>query len=153
MAKCRPASRHTSEQRREFSRRIGEVARLWRGSLDRELKPLGLSFMQWLTLSQLAVAGEDLVQKDLAARVSIEGPAMVGVLDRLVRAGLVERRVSPTDRRANTIHLTDAGVASLEAAEHALENVRVTLLQDLDDRELEQATNALQLIVERGRSR
>ncbi|NKC11726.1 MAG: MarR family transcriptional regulator [Gammaproteobacteria bacterium] len=136
---------------REFGRRIGEVARLWRGTIDRELKPMGLSFMQWLTLSQLAECGEALVQKELAARLGMEGPAMVAILDRLVRAGLVERRVSHNDRRANTVHLTQSGEAMLVTAEQALIKGRQKLLGGLHEATLSNTAKVLEAIIERAR--
>ena len=108
-----------------------------------------LSFMQWLTLSQLDAAEADLVQKALAARVGIEGPAMVAILDRLVADRLVERRVSTTDRRANTVHLTRAGKARLGVAERELQRVRDVLLEDLDDAELAQGTALLDRVAVR----
>ena len=61
-----------SERLRAFAVSLGDVARLWRGQIDRRLRPCGLSFMQWLTLSQLSRAGRDVGQKDLAALVSID---------------------------------------------------------------------------------
>ncbi len=146
----RPHKTATSDDlRRDFSRRLGEVARLWRGVLDRELRAVDLSFMQWLTLSQLDAAEAEPVQKALAARVGIEGPAMVAILDRLVAGGLVERRVSITDRRANTVHLTRAGRDRLGVAERELQRVRDVLLEDLDDAELTQGIALLGRVANR----
>ncbi len=122
--------------RQTFGYHIGEMARLWRGQIDRHVRPLGLSFMQWVTLLQLSRATDDVVQKDLAQAVGIEGPTMVGVLDRLVRAGLVERRVAAHDRRANTVHLTAAGRAILRAAEKNVGKLRDALLEGLSEAEL-----------------
>ena len=132
-----PEGSDLASQRFEFAVRIGELARLWRGQIDRCVRPLGLSFMQWQTLTQLARSDEDMVQKELAAMVGIEGPAMVGVLDRLVDADLVERRVAPHDRRANTVHLTAAGDRILDRAEVELRTLRDAMLAELSDQELD----------------
>ena len=129
--------------RRTFAYHLGEVARLWRGQIDRQVRPLGLSFMQWLTLLQLSRADTDFVQKDLALAVGIEGPTMVGVLDRLVKAGLVERRVARHDRRANTVHLTDGGLRVLDDAERELRKLREVLLEGLSEAELETSSAVL----------
>ncbi len=129
--------------RQTFGYHIGEVARLWRGQIDRHVRPLGLSFMQWVTLLQLSRANKDFVQKDLAQAVGIEGPTMVGVLDRLVGAGLAERRVAAHDRRANTVHLTDDGRAILRAADKELGKLRDGLLEGLSDTELRVAIAVL----------
>ncbi len=132
-----------------FAVSLGDVARLWRGQIGRRLRPSGLSFMQWLTLSQLSRAGADVVQKDLAALVSIEGPTMVGILDRLVRFGLVERRVSPQDRRANTVHLTTSGHHKLRAVEGDLRALREEMLAGLSADDLESGIRLFKHIAER----
>ncbi len=138
--------------RQTFGYHIGEVARLWRGQIDRHVRPLGLSFMQWLTLLQLSRADKDFVQKDLAQAVGIEGPTMVGVLDRMVEAGLVERRVAAHDRRANTVHLTDGGRAMLRAADKELGTLREVLLEGLSDAELRTTIAVLAHVAERAKA-
>ena len=140
-----------TDRLRTFAVSLGDVARLWRGQIDRRLRPSGLSFMQWLTLSQLSRAGVDVVQKDLAALVSIEGPTMVGILDRLVRSGLVERRVSTQDRRANTVHLTTGCHDRLGEIEGSLRALRDDMLAGLSGPDLETGIRILKHIVERGR--
>ena len=139
----------TADQLQAFAVSLGDVARLWRGRIDRRLRPSGLSFMQWLSCSQLSRAGVDLVQKDLAALVSIEGPTMVGILDRLVQSGFVERRVSTMDRRANTVHLTDSGHAKLRDVEGDLRALRQDLLAGLSGADLETGARILKHIAER----
>ncbi len=134
-----------------FAVSLGDVARLWRGQIDRRLRPRGLSFMQWLTLSQLSRAGAAVVQKDLAALVSIEGPTMVGILDRLVQSELVERRVSPLDRRANTVHLTMSGHDKLDEVEGELRALREEMLADLSGADLESGIRVLNHIAERAK--
>ncbi|NPV93197.1 MAG: MarR family transcriptional regulator [Firmicutes bacterium] len=52
--------------------------------------------------------------KKLAERLSIDNSAITGLIDRLVKEGLVERRVDPEDRRAFRIFLTDKGCEMAE---------------------------------------
>ena len=146
-----PADADGGGRLRVFAVTLGEVARLWRGRIDRQLKPLGLSFMQWSTLSQLSRVGEDVVQKDLASLVGIEGPAMVGVLDRLVEAALVERRVAAHDRRANTVHLTGRGRKMLDAAETELRKLREGLLEGVSEADLATGIRVLERIAGRAK--
>ena len=47
-----------------------------------------------------------MTQKELASRLGVEGPTITALLDRLMRDDYIERRESPTDRRAKTVHLT-----------------------------------------------
>jgi DNA-binding MarR family transcriptional regulator len=47
--------------------------------------------------------------KDLANALSIEGPTLTGLLDRMERAGFLERRGDPEDRRSVLVYLTNKG--------------------------------------------
>jgi len=47
--------------------------------------------------------------KDLASRLSLDSPAITGLLDRLEKENLVERRNDPLDRRALKVYLTEKG--------------------------------------------
>src|SRR5215203_239186 len=63
-------------------------------------------------LTALAEAGP-LSQQRLAERLRVNRTTMVAVADELERAGYVERRRDPADRRSYALHVTDAGVAML----------------------------------------
>jgi MarR family transcriptional regulator, organic hydroperoxide resistance regulator len=73
-----------------------------------ELKALGLSIPQFDLLSTLTEQ-EGLSQQELAERLYVTKGNVSGLLDRMVEAGLVERRAIPGDRRSNALHLTDKG--------------------------------------------
>ncbi len=47
--------------------------------------------------------------KDLANRLSLDSPAITGLLDRLEKEELVERKNDPEDRRALKVYLTGKG--------------------------------------------
>ena len=64
----------------------------------------------WLILT--ALRGEQWrTQLELARSLGIEGPTLTRHLDGMERAGLVERRRDPNDRRAVQVEITDAGAA------------------------------------------
>jgi MarR family transcriptional regulator, organic hydroperoxide resistance regulator len=73
-----------------------------------ELKSIGLSIPQFDLLSTLTER-EGLSQQELAARLYVTKGNVSGLLDRMVEAGLVERRATPSDRRSNALHLTTKG--------------------------------------------
>ena len=73
-----------------------------------ELKALGLSIPQFDLLSTLTEQ-EGLSQQELAQRLYVTKGNVSGLLDRMVEAGLVERRSTPDDRRSNALYLTGKG--------------------------------------------
>jgi DNA-binding MarR family transcriptional regulator len=73
-----------------------------------ELREIGLSIPQFDVLSTLSEQ-EGLTQQELAARLYVTKGNVSGLIDRLVEAGLVERRPIPGDRRSHALHLTRVG--------------------------------------------
>ena len=73
-----------------------------------ELRELGLSIPQFDLLSTLTER-EGSSQQELAERLYVTKGNVSGLLDRMVEAGLVERRPIPGDRRSNALHLTPKG--------------------------------------------
>ena len=61
-----------------------------------------------------ALRGEQ-TQSQLAEQCALDKTTMVVTMDELERAGLAERRPSPTDRRARIIAVTEAGERSMVA--------------------------------------
>lgn len=57
---------------------------------------------------------DGLSQQALGEKLGVFPSRLVGWIDELERAGLVERRDSPKDRRSYALYLTDAGRAALE---------------------------------------
>ena len=53
---------------------------------------------------------------DLGRKVSLTSGSITTAVDRLQARGLVERRNNDDDRRARTVHLTDAGRKDIQAA-------------------------------------
>ncbi len=68
-----------------------------------QLAPHGITFRQAQMLGMLATEGP-LSQSALAARMLIEPPSLVGILDRAEEAGLIERRPCPADGRRKLVH-------------------------------------------------
>ncbi len=72
------------------------------------LRAIGLSIPQFDLLSTLTER-EGITQSELAERLYVTKGNVSGLVDRLVEAGLVERRAIATDRRSYALHLTEEG--------------------------------------------
>jgi len=125
---------------------IGEVSRSWRAKLDERLRPLGLSQSRWMVLLHLSRRGDGIMQKDLAAWLGIEGPTLVRILDRMTADGWLERRESPTDRRAKTVHLTQQARAVIEQINKVAAQLRSELLAKIPTADLDICMRVLQQI-------
>ena len=79
------------------------------------LRRLGLSVPQCDVLTTLTEK-EGLSQQTLAERLYVTKGNISGLIDRLVAAGLVERRPIAADKRQHAIYLTPAGRAAAEKA-------------------------------------
>lgn len=77
----------------------------------------GLSGQPFEVLIRLARnPGRRLRMSDLALQTTLSASGLTRVVDRLVKAGLVERQSCPSDRRGSFAVLTDEGEARLLAA-------------------------------------
>lgn len=79
-----------------------------------------LTVAQFDVLSHVA-STPGLSQTELAERLIVTKGNVGGLIDRLERDGLVERRANPEDRRSNKLYLTPAGCRAFDAAAPALE--------------------------------
>ena len=132
----------TVEER--FSAALHSTARAWRLAVDRRLRHLGMSQASWLTVAMVARAQGPLRQVELAQRVGVEGATMAVMLNRLTRAGLVQRTASSADRRVKLVSLTPAGEVLFEQVRTQAGAVRKALLKGMEPAALLAATELLE---------
>lgn len=75
-------------------------------AMNEELAAHGITFRQWEVLALISLTGEQ-SQSELAERMKIEAPTLVGVLDRMERDGWIQRVPDKKDRRRKLIHPTE----------------------------------------------
>ena len=133
------------------------------GHLIRRLQQAAVSIF----VSELGALGHDLTpvqfgaitmtrrhpgidQATLAGLIAYDRATIGGVVDRLVKKGLLSRQVSRADRRARTLHVTQAAVALLDEIAPQVDRVQGMILSGLDPSErtlflalLEKATEAV----------
>ena len=127
----------------DFALALHDSARVWRHALDRRLKGLGLSQASWMSIAFLARAKAPLTQTELAHCLSVEGPTVVAMVDRLQRAGLVRREIAPEDRRVRRVVLTAEGLSIYAEVKRVAVDFRHEMLGGLDATDLQQATKLL----------
>ena len=90
----------------DFENSIGywicQCSHAFQRAFNDELAPQGVTFRQAQVLGCLALEGR-LSQTDLAERMRIEPPTLVGILDRMERDGWIRRGPDKADRRKKLI--------------------------------------------------
>lgn len=130
----------------QIGRTVALAARLWRKAVDVRLQAYGLTEATWLPLLHLSRAAAPMRQKDLAASLALDGSTVARLLDGLQAAALIERREDGEDRRAKTIHLTEAGETLVERVESTSRDVRLAVTQDIPDEDIARTAEVLERI-------
>ena len=90
----------------DFEQSVGcwliRTSQAYERALNSELAPRGITFRQVQVLGWLAY-DEQLSQSELADRMHVEPPTLVGILDRMERDGWISRHDCATDRRKKLI--------------------------------------------------
>lgn len=92
------------------------LANVWGQVGNRLAGAYGLTAQQWLALTSIGVAGEMGVTPTEVGKIALVSPQNVtGLLDRLERAGYVQRKPEGRDRRSYRVQLSDGGRTVLQA--------------------------------------
>lgn len=125
----------------------GDVARLLRRAFEHELEAAALP----LTVAQaralayvVAYAGSR--QAVIAERMGVEPMTLVSFLDQLEKAGMVERRPHPQDRRAKAVHPTAAAGPMLARLEEVAARIRARAVAGLSPGEVAAVLRGLDAI-------
>jgi len=114
-------------------------------AFNEELAPQGVTFRQAQVLGCLALEGS-LSQTDLADRMRIEPPTLVGILDRMERDGWIRRDGDKTDRRRKLIQPTPAAKPAWSKVVAAAQRVRERATHGLSATQLEQLRKLLGMV-------
>jgi len=135
-------------QSEEFTRLLIEFYERFSSWEQAVVRGTGITLQQMHTLEILGSCGE-LRMKELAEKMGVTTGSLTVLVDRLVNAGLVERRPNAADRRSIQVGLTPEGVR-LFAEHHKLHG---QLSQDLSgalsSEELEGFLAALRRLIPR----
>jgi DNA-binding MarR family transcriptional regulator len=108
----------------------GEVRRRLRDTFDVTLPRFDL-------MAQLYRAPKPMTLGELSQRMMVSNGNVTGLVDRLVEQGLLSRRPSPKDRRAQLVNLTAEGRRFFRAMARANGDWIADMLADLSSDEIE----------------
>jgi DNA-binding MarR family transcriptional regulator len=112
------------------------------------LQPFGLSFGDFDVLNTLRRRGNEGTNPgDLARSSLITSGAMTARLDRLERAGHIERRPDPGDRRGVLVGLTEQGERLAKESLHAVLAADDAFLEPLSARQRDSLAAALKQLL------
>jgi MarR family transcriptional regulator for hemolysin len=116
-------------------------------ALNDELAPTGITYRQSQVIAWLKIDGEMAVS-ELACRMMIEPPTLVGILDRMEAMGWIGRHSSPLDRRRKLIRLSDTAEPVWERIVQCFLSVRQQATSGLSPSEVETLLGLLRTIHE-----
>jgi DNA-binding MarR family transcriptional regulator len=105
--------------------------------LSQLLQPFGLTFPQYVVLAALAAHQQACTMRDLTSATFEDPPTMTGIVDRLVKMGLVARARSETDRRVVLVQVTRKGADLFSRVDNAITQDTLNGYDRLSDDELE----------------
>lgn len=135
----------------EFEESIGYwvcmTSHLMERALNEELAPQGITFRQFQVLGWLALRG-GMSQTELAERMSIEPPTLVGILDRMEREGWISREGCPDDRRRKIIKAQTKAEPVWSKMVASARRVRARATQGLDEHQVQTLKDLLAQVQE-----
>ena len=127
---------------------IGDVTRLYRREFDRRAAHLGLTRVQWRALRRIERV-EGMTQVALAEDLELAPIAVGRVLDRLEKAGFIERRPDPADRRCWRLHLAPGSAMVMAGVDRIAAELREEVFAGIATAELEAAERVMSTLKER----
>ncbi|MCO8121087.1 MarR family transcriptional regulator [Stieleria sp. TO1_6] len=126
---------------------ICSTSHLYQRSLDKALLPHGVTFRQFQVLAWLVFAGPQ-SQADLAERMMIEPPTLVGILDRMQSQRLVQRVTSQIDRRCKHVQIAEGAQPVWDQVVDCLTRTRDQATANMSDAEVATLKDLLRRVQE-----
>jgi DNA-binding MarR family transcriptional regulator len=124
---------------------LSDAGRLIRKRFDAAARSHHVTGTQWRVLINVH-REPGITQGQLAELLEVEPITTCRMVDRLVQAGLVERRRNPEDRRVWNIHLTDAALPLIGTVQEIGGAVTNQALTGFTDEEREILTSLLKRV-------
>jgi len=113
---------------------------------QRLFRPLGLTGAQYNVLNVLADTPEGMSQRELSDVLVVDRSNVTGMLDRMQKAGWVQRQDDPADRRVYRVTLTPVGRQLWARADAQYRAVVAQVTQGLPAKRIQETIAVLQLL-------
>ncbi|UIR54544.1 MarR family transcriptional regulator [Sphingobacterium sp. SRCM116780] len=100
---------------------------------------------QW-TIIKTLYENDSLLQKELAEKCNKDQPTLTRIVDILIKKGLTERIVHPSDRRGLYVHLTEEGQKKVALLSPIIANIRMKAWDNLTEQDFTELTRILDKI-------
>ena len=108
------------------------------GEIRRRLRAhFGVTLPRFDLMAQLDKTPTGMTLGELSGRMMVSNGNVTGLAERLVAQGLLDRRPSPNDRRAQLVSLTSEGRSAFRAMARTHENWIAEMLTDLTPTDVE----------------
>ena len=114
----------------QLSRVSRAGARYW----QKKVAPFGVTSAQALVMMVLSEK-DGITSRDLGEKVEFDSATLTGLIDRLAKAGMIERQSNPDDRRAILVYLTDNGRKTARQLQSMVAGDNQAFLSDLTKEE------------------
>jgi DNA-binding MarR family transcriptional regulator len=131
---------------KEILDNLRRVFQVVHGYSKRAERVAGLTGPQLWALKVLSESAPIRVS-DLARRMYLQPPTVVGILDRLEQQGQVKRTRLAEDHRVVEVSLTEKGKGTLSKVPQVAQGLLLTGLKGLDVKQLETVSEGLELLV------
>ena len=131
---------------------LGFMGKALKAKFDRELERTGLTVTQMQVIFYIARqqrrGGErEITAKELETRFRVSNPTMSGILRRLEKKGLIERRPGCLDKRNKQIRLREDMDGVYERVEERIIEERERLFRGFTEEELEGMSKSLRKLL------
>ncbi|MGB3177722.1 MAG: MarR family transcriptional regulator [Albidovulum sp.] len=119
------------------------------GDLNRQLlEETGLSLAKFDAMAQLARNPDGLSMGKLSGALKVTNGNVSGLVNRLIKDGMVVKAMSADDRRSFSAKLTDAGLTTFKQVSEAHNRILADLLSAVSDKDMMEASAALRGMLE-----
>jgi DNA-binding MarR family transcriptional regulator len=122
------------------------------GEFHAQLKALGVPVPTWRVLGALSDV-DGMTVSALARDVLVNQPTLTKIVDRMARAGLVERCATAGDRRKVLVRITERGRDKVTELKRRAQAHETDVLAAYDPAEVERLKAVLRTLIDRSRAR